>query len=724
MGMSAMKTVGIAVVLVAVAGALAFGFLAWSTHQPGAPTFNRDIAPIMFKHCSRCHRPGESAPFDLLTYHDVQKRAGQIADVTRSRFMPPWLPQQGYGQFINERRLSDEQIVLIRRWATAGAVEGDPTDLPPTPSWPKGWQLGEPDLVFKMEKPYTLRASGEDVYRNFVIPIPIPETRYVKAVELRPGNKRAVHHANILIDPTLSSKIHDEEDTEAGYEGMDTFSEAQRPGGYFLTWVPGTSPSVEPTAWRLDPRSFLVINMHMLPSGKPEVIDPLVGFHFAEKPAQEPLQFVFKLENDDAIDISPGRKDFPVADDYTLPIDVQVLGVHPHAHLLGKTMKGFATLPDGTRKWLIRIDDWDFNWQDVYRFRRPVVLPKGSIVSMRYTYDNSSDNVRNPSTPPRRVVAGNRTIEEMGHLWVQFKARDREGVGLLEVGNALHRLEKDPDDAAAHYNVGRFHHNALRFDQAIHHYEQALRVRPTFALAHHNIGSALRRQGHLDQAIDHYRAAIELRPQYAPAHSFLARTLHTKGRLTEAIAHFRKALKLNPDDLGAHYHLARALQATNDLNGAEEHLRIILKKHEPNPAMHYELGATIQKAGRGIEALHHYRRSLELNSDAPQTLARAAWILATHPDGDVRNPTEALKLAERASELTRQEHPGVEDALAAACAAAGDFDRAVDAARRSMQLLLDARDENSAATVRRRLELYEQKHPFRDPSMQHPASQP
>ena len=719
-----MKTAVITLLLVAFAAALGFAVLVWSTNRSVTPTFNRDVAPLVFKHCSGCHRPGESAPFSLLTFRDLQKRAAQVAYVTKNRIMPPWLPHPEYGDFIGERQLSNEQIALIQRWVDGGTAEGDPSDLPPEPTWPQGWLLGEPDLVAKMERPYTLPASGKDVYRNFVIPIPITKTRYVEAVELRPGNKRVVHHANILIDPTRSSKARDEEDAEPGFAGMDVISDAQRPGGYFLTWVPGTLPSVKPTAWRLEPRSDLVIAMHMLPSGKAEVIDPVAGFHFTDKPVHEPLQYIFKLEGDDQIDILPGEEDFAVTDDFTLPIDVEVLGVDPHAHYLGKAMQGFATLPDGTRKWLIRIDDWDFNWQDVYRYRRPVFLPKGSTVSMRYTYDNSAHNRRNPHTPPRRVVAGNSTFDEMAHLWIQFKARDRNGLNRLEAAYALHVLEKYPNNAAAHYNLARHHHLARRFEQAMHHYKHALRSRPGFALAHHNAGSALRRLGRLDEAIEHYQAVIELRPHYAPAHSFLARTLHEKGELGDAISHYHEALKLNPNDLAAHYHLATALRATDDLKGAEQHLRIVLKADPQNPIMHHELGATVQQAGRAVEALRHYHRSLELKDDSPNTLTLAAWILAAHPDDEIRRPTEAVKLAERASELTGRRHPGVEDTLAVACAAVGDFNRAVKVAQRSIELLLDTRDEASADTVRSRMKLYEQSQPYRDPSMAQNASQP
>src|SRR4029077_8877257 len=150
------------------------------------PRFTKDIAPIIFEHCSPCHRPGQMVPFALLDYSDVRKRVGQIAQVTKSRYMPPWLPEHGYGDFALERRLSDEQIEMIQRWVQGGAIEGDPAALPPIPKWREGWQLGEPDLVVRLPQRYTLRPDGTDVFRNFVIPVPLASTRYIRAMEFQP----------------------------------------------------------------------------------------------------------------------------------------------------------------------------------------------------------------------------------------------------------------------------------------------------------------------------------------------------------------------------------------------------------------------------------------------------------------------------------------------------------------------------------------------------------
>ncbi|MBI3473354.1 MAG: hypothetical protein HY013_18520, partial [Candidatus Solibacter usitatus] len=191
-------------------------FLAVTAPLAGQIIFNRHVAPLLFEYCAPCHRPGEAAPFPLLTYRDARQHAQQIVKATRSRYMPPWLPEPGHGEFAGARRLGDDQVRLLEQWVEQGAAEGPAADLPPAPRFTEGWQLGTPDLVVRMPRPYLLAAQGGDVFRNFVAPVPLTETRYVRAVEIRPGNKRVVHHANILIDRKQSSRRRDEQDGEVG----------------------------------------------------------------------------------------------------------------------------------------------------------------------------------------------------------------------------------------------------------------------------------------------------------------------------------------------------------------------------------------------------------------------------------------------------------------------------------------------------------------------------
>ena len=259
-----------------------------SPSESSQVTFNHDIAPIMFRSCATCHRPGEAGPFSLLTYSDAKKHARQIAEVTRSRAMPPWLPEPQELKFADELRLTESEIKLIERWVEQGAVEGDRADLPAQPKFVEGWRLGKPDLILNATKPLTLPPQGTDTYWNFIFPVPIKQTRWVKAVEIRPGDKRYVHHANILVDRAEALRKRETE-PGAGFGGMEIRIESQvfDPDSHLLFWKPGTVPYVEPDgmALRLDPGTDLVLNTHLQPSGKPEVIQPSIGLYFTPQPA-------------------------------------------------------------------------------------------------------------------------------------------------------------------------------------------------------------------------------------------------------------------------------------------------------------------------------------------------------------------------------------------------------------------------------------------------------
>lgn len=281
--------------------------------SPNSPvTFNKDIAPILFHSCAACHRPGESGPFPLLSYKDAKSHARQIAAVTQSRFMPPWLPEPGEFKFADEPRLSDAQIATIARWVEQGALEGVPSDLPPAPHFAEGWQMGTPDLVVKAEKPYLLPASGTDQYWNFIFRNPVNKTRWLKGIEVRPGDKRVVHHANVLVDRMDSARMQ-ESSPGAGFSGMEIKieSEAFDPDSHFLFWKPGTAPYTEPDgmALRLDAGTDLVLNIHLQPSGKAEWIQPSLGLYFTEQPATR-FPMLLQLENDRKLDIPAGEKTF------------------------------------------------------------------------------------------------------------------------------------------------------------------------------------------------------------------------------------------------------------------------------------------------------------------------------------------------------------------------------------------------------------------------------
>jgi hypothetical protein len=221
-------------------------------------TFSKHIAPLILSHCAACHRPGEAAPFSLLTYSDVRKHGTQIVQVTGQRYMPPWMPEPGHGDFAGSLRLSDQQIGILANWVRQGMPEGDPADLPPAPRFTEGWQLGTPDLIVHMSQVYHLTAIPRDVFRNFVMPVNLKETKYVRAFELRPGNKKVVHHANVIIDRSRLLRRHDGEDGQPGFSGMDVITEVTGefdPDSHFLFWKPGSPAQQEPGGHALEARS-------------------------------------------------------------------------------------------------------------------------------------------------------------------------------------------------------------------------------------------------------------------------------------------------------------------------------------------------------------------------------------------------------------------------------------------------------------------------------------
>jgi Flp pilus assembly protein TadD len=556
-------------------------------------TFDRDVAPIIFQSCSVCHRPGDAGAFPLLTYRDVKNHARQIADVTRSGFMPPWLPAPGDFTFADERRLTPEQIAVIQKWVEHGAKEGEARDLPVVPTFTPGWQLGEPDLVLKAEKPYMLPASGSDQYWNFVLRVPIDKTRWVKAVEIRPADKRLVHHANMLVDRGQSARLLEAE-RGAGFGGMEISleSEAFDPDSHFLFWKPGSFPNVEPDglALRLDPGTDLLLNLHLQPSGKVESIQPSVGLYFTDKAATR-FPMLLQLQNDRALDIPAGNDHFVVTTDFTLPVDVAVLAIYPHAHYLGTDLLATAALPDGTLKTLIHIPHWDPAWQGVFRYADPVPLPKGTTIAMRYVYDNSSKNAANPSVPPKRVTAGNRATDEMSHLWLQVLPRhsteaDRDSRQLLMEALARRTLADDPADVEAHYNLA----------------------------------SLLQAQGLVHEAIEHYKLAVKLRPDHAVANNALGAALVAVGRPADALGPLRVAISTRPGYFDAHYNLALALYALKDVNGTIEQLTEAVRISPNDSSAHANLGAALAEAGRVREARSQLERALEI--DPHHKLAR------------------------------------------------------------------------------------------------------
>ena len=389
----------------------------------GRVTFTETIAPIVYDNCVSCHRPGEAAPFSLISYEDVRNRGALIASVTAARYMPPWQATHGFGEFEDERRLTDAQIQAIATWVKSGMPQGDPAQMPALPKFTSGWRLGTPDLVLEMPQEFEVPASGPDIFRNFVIPSSLLEDKWVRAVEFRPRARTVVHHALFAYVRGGAYASIDGADGQPGFRGLAPIgaNPAISPAGPLGGWAVGASPRFLPEglALPMGRGSDFVIQMHFHPSGKVEREKSTVGIYFADKVPERTLRTLmlpglFGIGS--LAEIPAGERNHVIERSATLPVDVRVYFANPHAHYLAKEFKATATMPDGSMKPLLWIQDWDFNWQDGYNYKEPLVLPKDTRIDVRITYDNSASNPRNPSNPPQRVWWGEQSTDEMGTI--------------------------------------------------------------------------------------------------------------------------------------------------------------------------------------------------------------------------------------------------------------------------------------------------------------------
>jgi regulator of sirC expression with transglutaminase-like and TPR domain len=555
-------------------------------------TFAKDIAPIMFDACASCHRPGGPGPFSLTNYQEVRQRATQIAQVTRSRFMPPWKVEPGVGHFVGQRVLTSDELDRIDRWARDGAPEGDPSLLPPLPKWPEGWLLGRPDLIVATPT-FTLASQTSDAFRIFAIRLPVTERAYVRGIEFHPGNARVVHHANIRVDRSGQTRALDEADPLPGYDGLMPRT-AEYPDGHFLGWTPGQiAPLVSSDlAWTLEPGSDLVVQLHLQPTGATEEVRSEIGIFFGDHPPTK-TPTILRLGSQ-GIEIAPGDAHYSIHDSYTLPVDVDVLAIQPHAHYRAREMRGTATLPDGTTRLLMDIKDWDFRWQHVYREVEPIRLPKGTRLAMDYTYDNSAENIRNPQVPPARVFWGQRSRDEMGDLWFQLLAHNSQDRALLngqierkmtaeDVIGYETLLRVDPKDVELHNDVALLYLSLAQPSAAVRHFQATVDLDPASASTHFNLGTALTAAGRLNEAAAELRAALGRRPDYAAAHNNLGRVLLVQGQTADALEHLEQSVRLDPKNLSAFFNLSEAYVATGAYDRAIDALDRALSLSPPEP---------------------------------------------------------------------------------------------------------------------------------------------
>jgi len=653
-----------------------------SSAQPGAPArFGLDIAPVLRRHCVPCHRDGGDAPFPLTTAGAVQSRAATIAAVVAQRYMPPWKPEPGFGDFAGGGRLPSEDVARITEWVAAGA----PLDVPPDADLradAPGAAFPAPDLVLQLPT-YQLRADGPDVFRNFVATVPIAQGRYVRGLVFRPRG-RAVHHANIRVDPTQASRRLDEADADAGYEGIILRS-ADFPDGHFLGWTPGQIAPLlaDELAWRLDPGADLVVQLHLRPTGRVEAVAPTIGLYFTDRPpARRPVMLRLGRQT---LSIPAGVMAHRASDTFVLPVDADVLAVQPHAHFRAREVEAWATRPDGARLPLLRIAEWDARWQDRYLYRTPVSLPAGTRIDMTYVFDNSAGNPRNPVQPPVPAEWGWRTSDEMGDVWFQMFARterEREQVSR----EARHKMQsedvlgcevllrREPDHVPLRNDAALLYMALGRPADALRHFQAVTRLEPASAPAWFNEGVALEAMGQAREAADRYREAIRHRPDYSAAHNNLGALLLREGHLDEARPFLALAVEADAANVEARANLALVLLGAGDADGALAEMDRILQRH-------------------------------------PQFLTRLtplARLLAAHPSPSSRRPEAARELAGRIVAATGRRDAASLDALATALAAEGRFDEAVRVATEAQALA----GPDDAAGIRDRIARYRQRRPF------------
>jgi hypothetical protein len=408
-------------------------------------TFSEHIAPIIFKHCTPCHRPGSAGTFDLLTYKDVLKRAGTIALVTQSRFMPPWPADNTYTHFLDEKVMSEEEIQLINKWIEAGTPQGDITKLPPVPQFPANSLYGKPDLTLTMKKAFHIEGNNKDHFIMMKIPYELPQDTFIKAIEIIPGNKKLLHHINahlVQYDNDAKKDLSkgetfvstEEVDKQEAYKRLDIPNDD---GNYPLltpsvtNYLPGVETSFYPEGiggYKVKRRGILLLdNIHYGPSPVDTTDSTVFNIFFeAKAPARRVSEFtlgtlgVSKIEP--PLIIQPNTVQ-TFRTHFTLEKDISILTINPHMHLLGKSFLAYAIKPDGDTIRLIRILRWDFRWQYFYTFSKMLKITAGTTIYVEGVYDNTSANPLNPFNPPRVVAerfGSMRTTDEMFQLIVTF----------------------------------------------------------------------------------------------------------------------------------------------------------------------------------------------------------------------------------------------------------------------------------------------------------------
>ncbi len=529
-----------------------------------AVTFTEDVAPVLFQQCTPCHRPGQRFPFGLATYQDVVGKADRILAAVTSRRMPPWQADPMCGPFANARLLTTNEIAVFTDWAALGKPEGDPRRLPALPDFTSGWRLGAPDLIASAPAAFRLQPSTNDTYYNMVVPLALDRPRYVRAVEFSPGIAGLVHHAFLRFDRSGRCRKLSAENQGVGFAGLHLPAGAFSSDSQFLSWQPGRAPSEVPVglAWRLQPGTDLILQLHLSPVSQAYGVQPSVAFYFTDEP---PKRHGYKVRlTSFTFTIPAGARDFVVREEFTTPIASQLVALLPHAHRLARRVTVTTTAPGESARRVLEIPRWDFDWQTDYNLRPELTLPAGTKLAVEFSYDN-------PSSRP--VSYGPNTSDEMAELWVLLAVDSAAGVMALgkaesplvirdTIAYNEYLLRSDPGDWRARLQVANALLTRRDASGALVQLERAVATAPNEAEPHYWSGYALRELKRMDEAAREFGEAVRCDPSNGAAHGSLGWILLAQRRLEAAAAEFRRALEIDPHDALARRGLAASSSGT------------------------------------------------------------------------------------------------------------------------------------------------------------------